>query len=693
MNFLYPGFLFALLAVAIPVVIHLFNFRRFKKVYFSNVQFLKEVQEQHSSREKLKNLLVLLCRVLAVAFLVLAFARPYFSENAKQDPSLQRVVNIYIDNSYSMETVNKEGSLLDEARRKAKELVGAYGLNDRFRLITNDFEGRHQRLLGREEFLQMLDGIKISAASRSMQQVLNRIESDLDAGKSQVAYLISDFQKSFINGKAADGAPDVAALPSLRTSGALQYNLVKLNANSQPNIAVDSIWILSPVHKPGGQERFVVRLKNYGEEDAAGVPLKLTVNNQQKAAGTVKVPAGKSVTDTLAFGGLSAGWQKAVVSIRDFPLTFDDVLNFSFEVRKVLNVLNISGDASNKYISTLFAADSYFKLTEMPESNIRYTDFPGYSLIVLSGLKNPSSGLAQELRSFLLHGGAVVIFPDLGSGITIYGPFLAAMQLPAIEQLVDGQPVASSIDFKNKLFRDVFDQVPKNIDLPVASRYFNYVNRSSSGRESILQLPLDRSLFARYPAGTGSVYLSAVSLDLKDGNLPRHPVFVPLLYRIAFSSVREQPLYYTAGRSDLIETQKISMLRNESLKLVSGSFEVIPELRQTPGSTLLYIADQAKQPGFYELKKTDSLLMVTAFNDGRTESDMHYAAGNELKGLLGNNMAKVFNSKKDALSLNMEVKNNSTELWKLCLILTVVFLTAEIILIRFFNQTKKIQGA
>ena len=76
MEFLYPGFLLALLALAIPIILHLFYFRRFKKVYFTNVRFLKEVKEQTSARSKLRNLLVLLMRLLAVAMLVFAFAQP-----------------------------------------------------------------------------------------------------------------------------------------------------------------------------------------------------------------------------------------------------------------------------------------------------------------------------------------------------------------------------------------------------------------------------------------------------------------------------------------------------------------------------------------------------------------------------------------------------------------------------------------
>src|SRR5690349_9683835 len=185
MNFQYPRFLFALLAIAIRIVNQLFNFRKFKKVYFSNVQFLKEAKEQNSSREKLKNLLVLLCRVLAIAFLVLAFARPFISSGNKHNPAQRNVISIYIDNSYSMETVNKEGSLLDEAKRKAKEIARSYDINDQFQLITNDFEGKHQRLVNKDEFVQLLDEVKISAANKTLQQILNRQQASFAANRNE----------------------------------------------------------------------------------------------------------------------------------------------------------------------------------------------------------------------------------------------------------------------------------------------------------------------------------------------------------------------------------------------------------------------------------------------------------------------------------------------------------------------------
>lgn len=677
MNFLYPGFLFALLTIAIPIVIHLFNFRKFKKVYFSNVQFLKEAKEQNSSREKLKHLLILFSRILAITFLVLAFARPFIPSGNTVDPSQRNVVSIYIDNSYSMETVNKEGTLLDEAKRKAKEIGGNYGLNDQFQLLTNDFEGKHQRLVNKEEFIQQLEEVSISSANRNLQQVIHRQQSAAD-NNNNIIYLLSDFQKNF------------SGLAPIQVDSTSNITLVKLNANSLPNISADSIWSLSPVHQPGQNEKFVIRLKNYGEEDAKDIPLKLSVNGQQKAIGSVAVPAGKSVTDTLNFSGLSAGWQKGVLTIKDYPLVFDDELNFSFKVSSELKVLHIAGDPSQTYIKSLFAADPYFKLTEMSESNIKYATFSSYNLIIATGLTAPSSGLAQQLKAYVSNGGSLVVFPNLNVGAAVYSPFLTALSLPAIEQLNAGTPVSSTLDIKNELFKDVFDQVPKNLDLPLANKYFSYLSQNSSSREDVLQLPQNKFLLAKYNVGAGKIYLAATSLDSKDGNLARHPVFVPIMYKIAFGSSRPLPLYYTTGTSEVLESQKITLLKNQSLKLVSDKFEAIPDLRQTPASTLLYVADQIRKPGFYDLVKADSVLAVIAFNDNRLESDMHYASDADLNSLFGKQHINVFNSRKDAQSLQVTAKSNSTELWKLCIVFALIFLAIEILLIRFFNNTTKI---
>jgi len=673
MNFLYPGFLFLLLAVAIPILIHLFNFRKFKKVYFSNVQFLKSAKDEQAAVSKLNDILILICRILVITFLTLAFAQPYFSAGEGDNRQAGNLVNIYIDNSYSMEAVNKDGNLLDEAKRKAKELGKQYGLNDRYQLTTNDFEGRHQRLVSYEELLTLIDEIKISPVQRNLQQVIQRQQASDEGKRNIYNYILSDFQQAFAGKK------------PLITEKDRHISFIRIQANTVPNIVVDSLWSLSPAHKPGEEEKFVVLLRNYGEEPAKGIALKLLVNNQQRAAARVDVPAGLSIMDTLTFSGLSAGWQKAVLTIKDYPIVFDDELKFTFKVGTGLNILQISGDPQEKYISSLFKADQYFKLTVMPESNIAYSSFSNYELIVLSGLKTPSSGLGQQLKNYVQNGGSVVIFPDLNADISLFSSFLKGLSLPPVTTLGKDTVTVSAIDLKSDLFNDVFDDVPSKIDLPRLNRYFNYLKRNASTREDLMDLPSGQPFFSRYQLGAGSIYLSATSLDNKDSNLPQHPVFVPLLYKIAFNSVQRQPLYYTIGKNNLLSSVQLMVNPAEPLRLTSKNQEIIPEVRQVPGKTLLYIADQVRTAGFYELLKAKALISTYAFNENRAESDMHYASDSELEQLTGENI-KVINSRTTAVTAAVE--NNRTELWKLCLVLCAVFLAVEALLIRFFNKLK-----
>ncbi|TCD08477.1 hypothetical protein EZ449_11555 [Pedobacter frigidisoli] len=677
MNFLYPGFLFALLSVAIPVIIHLFNFRKFKKVYFSNVQLLKEVEQQNSSKEKLKNLLILFSRILAIIFLVLAFAQPYIPLADQKTTSLNNTVSIYIDNSYSMEAINKDGNLLDEAKRRAKELVKGFGMNDRFQLLTNDFEGKHQRLLNEDEFLKALDDVKISSASRNLQQILNRQGNVLTGSANKYSFLISDFQKNIVANKKVETKPEI------------QYAFLKLNATTLPNVAVDSVWVLSPNHQPNANEKLVVQLKNYSEEEAKNIPLKLSINNQQKGLSSVTIPAGKIRRDTLNFSGLKAGWQKGVISIKDFPLTFDDTLSFSFKVDESLPVLTINGAASGNYIKALFAADNYYKLTENSETNINYSSFANYGLIVLNGLKSPSSGLAQQLKTYLKVGGAIVIFPDLDSDIQTYNSFLSGLSLPIIQALNKTETKVDQIDLQNPIFKTVFEEIPKNLDLPIVNRYFSFVENSSANKENILSLPGGKLFFAKYGVGNGSVYLSATGLNATDGNFARHPVFVPLMYRLALNAGNESALYYNLGNDNALASKRITLGKNQTLKLNAKNFEAITEIRQADGKTLIYVADQIKNAGFYNLNLADSLVAVYAFNSGRTESDMHYLSKTELDNLAGKSNLKIFDTDKDAVKLIAGANKIGQTLWKLCLILSLIFIAAEILLIRFFNNPKK----
>lgn len=198
LKFVYPEFLFALSLLAIPVIIHLFNFRRYKKIFFTNVRFLKEVTEETTSRSKIKHWLVLLSRLLAVTFLVMAFSQPYLPKQLNTKISNNRAISIFVDNSYSMEANGREGTLLQEAKSKAIQVASAYQPSDQFQLLTCDFDPVHQRLVNKEEFISMLDQIKTSSSVRSTSEIISRQHDALQQANAneKSSFLISDFQKS-----------------------------------------------------------------------------------------------------------------------------------------------------------------------------------------------------------------------------------------------------------------------------------------------------------------------------------------------------------------------------------------------------------------------------------------------------------------------------------------------------------------
>ncbi|UEG52534.1 BatA domain-containing protein [Mucilaginibacter daejeonensis] len=678
MHFVYPAFLFALAALAIPVIVHLFNFRRYQKVLFSNVQFLKEVQEQRSSRRNLRERIVLVCRLGALAFLVLAFARPYIPDQNTISAGQQRVVSIFVDNSYSMRTLNAEGSLLDEAKRRAKEIASAYSINDRFQLLTQDLEGGHQRLLDRNEFNDAVDAVKVSTQSHTLQQIITRQQGALQQRDSGLVstYIISDLQKN------ATGTKPLKVTPGVR------LDLVQVIPNSVPNVAVDSVWLISAVHRPGETEKLAVKLHNYSSEDAQRIPLKLVINGQQKALGSFNVKAGVTLTDTLTFSGLQAGWQQGEVQLQDAPVTYDDQFYFTFHVKEISPVLLINRGEVDRYLQAAYEADPFFKPVNATDGNVNYAGLGGYLLVVLSNVKSVSAGLAQQLRAYVAKGGTLSVFPPADADLASYQALLRPAGAAYPEKLITEDVRVSALNVNDPVFRTVFEDVPHNPDLPLVHQYFRLSGGSTVRANNLMELPGRLTFWGRYPSGAGSIYVSAVALNERMSNLPRHALLLPILYRMALLSGHDQPLAYTIGSNVSIEVPPVQVNEKQLLKLIKGDVALIPEVRQQDGNMLLYIADQVQQPGNYQLKKQDSLVAMLAFNSSRAESDLTYMNKADLKQLLPGN-GSVIQAGKAPLQDVIADTNFGLQLWKLCIILALIFIAAEILLLRFFKTDKQ----
>ena len=172
MQFLFPTFLWGLLAAAIPVIIHLFNFRRTKKVLFTNVAFLRAVNTTTSSFRRLKHLLIMAARMAFIACMVLAFAQPFLPSKSGKGVNSGGVASIYIDNSLSMQNELDKKSYLDKAIGKVEELLTAFPQGSQLQLVTNDFSSDEHSVANAQQIKDRTTSIKFTHTPRSFDNIV-----------------------------------------------------------------------------------------------------------------------------------------------------------------------------------------------------------------------------------------------------------------------------------------------------------------------------------------------------------------------------------------------------------------------------------------------------------------------------------------------------------------------------------------
>ncbi|MBI4930480.1 MAG: BatA domain-containing protein [Bacteroidetes bacterium] len=688
MNFVYPQFLFALFAVSIPIIIHLFNFRRFKKVYFSDIRFLKEVKQQTQNRNRIKHILILISRIFAVSFLVFAFAQPYIPSDKKNAVAGIQAVSVYVDNSFSMENISKNGMLFDEAKKIAHEIAQTHSQTDLFQLLTNDFEGKHQRLVSREEFFTLLDEVKVSPAVKTVSEISARQTDVLSKTeeKNKKAFIVSDFQKS------------ISDFENVKNDTSIKTILLPVPSNQQSNLYIDSCWFESPVHQLNQTEKLNVRIKNISENNSENVPVKLFLNNQQKTPASFSIASNESKDIQLSFVIKEHGIQQGRIEITDYPVTYDDKFYFSFNVAKNISITCISAasppmergnrEDSKKSIQSLFGKDSLFILTNQDENNIDYASLTSQQVIVLSELKNISSGLAQELDRFVQNGGSLIVFPSTETDTGSYKSFLSSLGTNFYLRQDTTNTKIDWVNFENEIFADVFEKRGENLDLPVLQSHYTQSHSNHTSEEVLLKMRNGNPFFSKYTFKKGKVYLSAVPLNSDWSNFAKHAIFVPLMYKIAINSQPSSELFYTVGEDNSIPVTP--KLTGESVFKIKGenNFEIIPENRIVDLQPTIFVHDQIKNAGNYNLFAGVENISGISFNYNRKESDLSRYSPDELISLYEKSNLKNFSlidaGENDISKVLADIRQGK-KLWKWCILLVLIFLATETALLRLWK--------
>lgn len=616
-HFLHPEFLYGLIILVIPVILHFFSFKKYKKVYFSNFNFLQSLQQQKKNSSRLKNILLLLLRLLALSAIVTAFAYPYIvpRETSVSNDEKSQVV-IYADNSFSMSNAGTHSSLLEEAKKHLFDILNTYPAGTAFFLLTND----NQNLppLTKEETINILAGLKVTPRARTLSEIF-RTTGELTSDKKTTLFLLSDFQKSNCD------------FQQIVTDSLIDPVFLILQPENTNNLYIKEVRFEQIFHQKNQNDKISVTLVNSSDKDFNNVPVSLTINGKKKNVLKTHIPAQGEQTIDMSYLNTENGFYKGVVEISDLPVVFDNKFFFSYNIQDKINILHIEQNDHLPYFEKLFADTASFRFKTLninQTANLRLNE---YNLIILDRIEQSSSGFSSAIENYLEEGGNVFILPGNPTSVQLMNNLLSRLHAPQLGH-PDSATVIARIEDQASLFKDVFEKTEGNTALPYVKRF--YPIRTTPSTEKLLTDKRSNTLLAAQNSGKGHLYLSAFSYAPDNSDMVYHPLFVPVMVNMAYqlnSNLHsswflnsDKPVYIARHGTD--QDARIQV-RNES-----NTLEFIPEIRKDfNGNLVMTNTTELKEAGLYDVFSNGTLIDVIACNYDRTESQMQFCNEQEIQ--------------------------------------------------------------
>ena len=657
--------LFGLFALAIPIIIHLFNFRRHKIVYFSNTATLKTIEQENAKTKKLKYIISLIMRMLFIAGLVFAFAYPYNPDQKLKTDDADNLVAVYIDNSMSMHSQSSEVSLIEDARASARKIVGNISPSQRFVLLTNSRQPDNEYPMNQDEMLMSIDAMQTEASPMSFNNLYENLQMIMKRNgfKSASLFMYSDFQDNMmsVDGLVADSAIQLVAMP--------------LKSDYQQNIYIDTVWLASPILQKGLANEINVRVVNESAKDINGLPVNFEIDGKSLAFNTIDIPANGKNEVAMQFVLHDSGENNATVSINDYPITFDDTYNFVLNVRPIIKIVELSAGVGDLSIKTLFSNDSLFGYQVMNPYRIDQQFLSDCQMVVVDGEANLNETMWQTIIDFANNGGSVVVFPS---------------EVSDKSNLSDDTLSISTISSHHEFFSDIFVNIPNNADLPKVYKHVQIDKKRFSNTLTLISLQNSTSFFTLSKIGGGNVFSFASQFGKDWTNFADNALFVPIMYKIAMIGGQMNRLSYTLGVDKDITINDLAAFSDGDVRIrdTQGNFEMIPMVEMRNNRALIELYDELPGAGFYTISKGDEVIETTAWNDNRKESEMKFLDREEVYKLLKDNGLNVLAvMKADEIHSNdmMEMMVRRSMLWKSFIILALISLLIEILVLRFWK--------
>ncbi len=651
--------------MVIPVLIHLFNLRKYKTVMFPHTRFLKDIQLTSRKQSQLQHKWLLLIRLLFLASLILAFAQPFFKSNEEQKGN--RLQLIYLDNSRSMSAKKGMRTMLDLAKESAIRQVKYAAPGSKFMLITNDRpQSFHPETA--EKIIGEINSVDFSAAWKSIDKITLTAQSlSQNEGMNGCdVFYFSDFQQNTLT------YPDAAHGKNIN------FYCLPLRADDLHDVAIDTAFLTIPTLQVGRNNYLVVKTKLYGNEPKEPIVAQLTVNNQVKSVATIKWNDKKESIDTLPFQITDASWQRIQVTVNDDVVRFDDTFRISGRSASNLSVLVLNEGLANPFVQAAFRAYGDFRLNQA-DINTPATDWRNYNLIVLNGITHIDETLGRSIGTALQSGQSICIFPgktENTEGLNGGMKYIGDIKFNKLD--TTAQNVASLQQGCN-LVKDIFEKIPDNVQLPRCNWHYSISSGLNANSQSVMSFRNGDAMLASFTPDRGTLYISSTGVDLLSGNFAGSYFFAPFLYQMAVQSGTNNVFSITAGSKQSVYLPLLNATEKNTMHLYANNTDIIPSQRPEGAGLVLEIGTALHQPGFYKLAAPQSDTTLIGLNEDKTESDLMLPDLKTVKNTWkGNNIKwpdmEHNGSYKDAGALQFPI-------WKLCIALAVLMLLLETLLL------------
>lgn len=644
MQFKHPEILYFLFLLVIPILVHLFQLRRFKKEYFTNVHFLKELAIQTRKSSRLKKWLLLLTRLFLLACLIIAFAQPFFQ--AKDSKGITNEMFIVLDNSFSMQAKGKQGELM---KRAVQELLENVPENQSFSLITNSetFWNTDIKSIQRE-----LQNLKYSASPFVLDNLMAKIKSRK-----------SPYNKDIVIITDAVGLQPKQLKNIDSTSNA--YFIIP-KAEQKNNVAIDSVFIqqaLDNFYEIG------IKLSSYGDNEK-DIPISL-YNNKKLVAKTIVNFEGKekSINFTIPKGDFNG-----YAAIDDNALQYDNQLFFSISKPQKMNIVSIGQPEKSNFLKKIYS-DNEFIFNNFDLKTLDYNILEKQDAIILNEVPEVPQALQTTLKTFVEKGGNLIVIPSSESSISNLNSLMGNFGKIQFKSLENGEKLVTKIAFNHPLYSTVFEKKIDNFQYPNVSSAYSI----SSAYPSILSFEDQNAFLTAIQNPVSSVYVFSAPLNKNNSNFQNSPLIVPTFYNMALSSQKTGISALTIGENSpfLIDA---SLSKDEIVEIKSLSEETnekfIPMQQILNNKVKLTFNDFPQEAGNFGVYKQDNLLKEISFNYARTESNI--ATSNESV-LSDYNVIGSIDEVFDTLQTN----RTDNEIWKWFVFLTLLFLVTEILIQKF----------